>query len=377
VYDKLIFEGDFMLTTTIFPGRYIQGYEAINRLGPEIARLGNTGYLICSPTVYGKLLPTFKAAVEKHVKVFAEQFIGECCEENISLLKTTAATASADVIIGMGGGKTLDTAKAVAYYLKKPLIIVPTVASSDAPCSAVTVLYTQTGEPAGAINLLHNPDVVLVDSKIIAQAPVRFLVAGMGDSLAHRFEAEACKATSSPNMTFTGDVGSLTGYTMARMCYDTLLEYGLMAKKACEVHAATPALEHVIEANTLLSGLGFENSGLAGCHGLQIGFSFLKETHPKLHGELVAFSTQVILFLTDRNKELINEVYTFCESIGLPTTLADINLADVSDIDLMKVAEIVCNDGAFIHNEAIKATKESVFAAIKAADYEGRIRKGN
>jgi glycerol dehydrogenase len=365
-----------MLTTTIFPGRYIQGYEAIKRLGPEIARQGKVGYLICSPTVYTKLLPNFRGEVEKHVRLIPERFSGECSAEGIEKMRQLAAKTDGDVVIGMGGGKTLDTAKGVAFYLKKPVIIVPTIASTDAPCSAIAVLHTPTGEMVGPLLLQKNPDVVLLDTRIIAEAPVRFLVAGMGDSLSHRFEAEACKATGTPNMTNTGGLGSMTGYALARLCYDTLIKYGVMAKKACEARVVTPALEHIVEANTLLSGLGFENSGLASCHGIEIGFSFLKETHAKLHGEVVAFSTLSSLFLTDKDKELINEAFTFCESVGLPTTLAEINLPDASDEDLMKVGDIVAGKDSFAHHESVPITRDGVVAAIKMADYEGRLRKG-
>jgi len=364
-----------MISTTIFPGRYIQGYGAIKRLGPEIARLGESGYLLCSPTVYGKLLPTFKADVEKDVKVVVERFSGECCTEGIDQFRKLAEKANCEVIIGMGGGKTLDTAKAVAYYLKKPVIIVPTIASTDAPTSAVAVLHTPLGEMVGALNLPRNPDVVLLDSRIIAQAPVRFLVAGMGDALSHTFEADACQRKYAPNMTNTGDIGSMTAYALAALCYQTLLDYGLMAKRACEIHVVTPALEHIIEANTLLSGLGFENSGLASCHGIEVAFSFLKETHHNLHGEVVAFSTQASLFLTDKTRGVIDEVYSFCESVGLPTTLDDIGLARVSDADLMKVADAACAEGGFVYHEPMPVSRDSVVAAIKAADYEGKQRK--
>ncbi len=363
-----------MITTSVFPGRYIQGYGSINRLGPEIARLGKSGYIFCSPTVFNKILPTFTIETEKYVRINASCYRGDCLEEEIPDLCSQVTKVESDVIIGMGGGKTLDIAKAIAHHLKKPAIMIPSVASSDAPCSGVSVMHNLKGE-FHPLRLIRNPDVVLVDTKIIAEAPVKFLVAGMGDSLSHRFEAESCRITCSPNETFTGDAGSSTGYAIARMCYDTIIEYGLAAKKACEVHAVIPALEHVIEAAILQSGLGFENSGLAGCHGLLGAFSFLGASKTKLHGELVAFGTLVDLFLTDRKGEVINEVYNFCESVGLPTTLEDINLIDVTDAELFKAAELVCRKGSNIHNEPVKVTREAVTSAIKIADHEGKLRK--
>jgi glycerol dehydrogenase len=222
---------------------------------------------------------------------------------------------------------------------------------------------------------LGNPDVVLVDTKIIAEAPVRFLVAGMGDALSTRFEAESCQAKYAVNMTFPGDIGSITAYALAQLCYQTLLEYGLAAKRACELRSVIPALEHIVEANTLLSGLGFESCGLAGAHGIQIGFTALKETGNYLHGEIVAFGTQASLFLTDKKTEIIDEVYTFCESVGLPTTLAEIGLPNVTDSSLAKVAEVIMDKENPVHNESIPISRDSIIAAIKTADYTGRMRK--
>jgi glycerol dehydrogenase len=364
-----------MLSTTIFPGRYIQGYEAIRRLGSEAERFGRTAFLLCSNTVYEKILPSFKDDLAKHVHIFPEKFRGECCDAEIDRVIKLADKTNCDVVIGMGGGKVMDTAKVTANKLRLPLIIVPTVATSDAPCSAVSVIYTPDGTYDRPMPHLHNPAVVLVDTKIISEAPVRFLVAGMGDALSTRFEAESCQAKYAPNMTFSGDIGSMTAYSLAQLCYQTLLKYGLAAKRACEVHAVIPALEHIVEANTLLSGLGFESCGLAGAHGIQIGFTTLKETKPYLHGEIVAFGTQASLFLTDRKKAIIEEVYNFCESVSLPTTLADIGLPAISELALSKVAEVILDKDNPVHNEPIPLTREALIAAIKTADYTGSLRK--
>lgn len=362
-----------MIATTIFPGRYVQGYEAIKRLGPEAARFGHEVFLISDPFAYDELLPGFQAELEEAVSVTVERFGGECSDEEIERLTEAVKAANAEVVIGFGGGKALDTAKAVAYTAELPVIIVPTIASTDAPCSALSVIYTPEGVFKRYLVLPHNPNVVLVDTRIIAEAPVRFLVAGIGDALSTWFEADACERNYAGNM--TGDVGSMTAYALSRFCYETLLEYGVAAKISCEAGVVTPALEHIVEANTLLSGLGFESGGLASCHAIHNGLTALDETHHYWHGEKVAIGVLASLFLTDKPAELIDEVYSLCEAVGLPTTLADIGLAEVSDEALMKVAEAACAEGETIHNEPMPVTPVKVFAALKAADAEGRRRQ--
>lgn len=361
------------MSTTIFPGRYIQGYDAIERLGIEAARFGEKGFIIADPFVYDNLLSTFRMEIEREMGVVVERFGGECSDEEIERLVNRAEPLHVQVIIGMGGGKALDTAKAVAHHLSLPTIIVPTIASTDAPCSALSVIYTAQGAFKRYLVLPTNPDVVLVDTTTIANAPVRFLIAGMGDALSTWFEADACQRKQAGNM--TGDVGSYTAYHLARYCYDTILEYGVAAKVSCQAKVVTPALERVVEANTLLSGLGFESGGLASCHAIHNGLTVLEATHHYWHGEKVAIGVLASLFLTDKPPACIDEVYRFCEAVGLPTTLAEIGLDVVTDDELMLVARAACARGETIHNEPIAVTPEKVFGALKAADAEGRRRQ--
>lgn len=362
-----------MKSTTLFPGRYVQGADALKRLGKEILRLGDHGFVICDPFVYENLLPGFQLEMESAVKISVQRFEGECSDEEVMRLVNGAKEMNVNVVVGIGGGKTLDTAKAVAYVLKKPVAIVPTLASTDAPCSALAVIYTPAGEFKRYLILDKNPDLVLVDTLVMVNAPARFLVSGMGDALATWFEAESCKLNHAGNM--TGDVGSMTAYALANLCYETLMEYGLEAKMACEAQSVVPALEHVVEANTLLSGLGFESGGLASAHAIHNGLTALEATHAYFHGEKVTIGTLTSLVLTDKSRNTIDRVFSFCEAVGLPTTLADIGLTDVTDIELMQVATLACAEGETIHNEPFNVTPEKVLYALKTMDAIGQSRK--
>lgn len=360
-----------MITTAVFPGRYVQGARAISSLlGEELSRLGQRALVLQDPVVHQKLGAQINQALEGKVEFLVEVFNSECSDEEIGRISALAETYRAEVIVGIGGGKTLDTAKATGAAMKKPIAIVPTLASTDAPCSSLVVIYTPEGQFKRYLMIPRNPDLVLVDSQVIAEAPVRFLVSGIGDALATWFEAEDCRIKGAGNM--TSRPGPMSAFGLARLCYDTLLKYGVLAKKACENNQVTPALEHVIEANTLLSGLGFESGGLAAAHAIHNGLTVLPQTRGYWHGEKVAFGTLAMLMLTDREPEVIATVYRFCEEVGLPTTLAQIGLAEVTDEELLQVAEASCQPGETMHNEPYSITPQGLMAALRTADAFGQ-----
>ena len=157
------------------------------------------------------------------------------------------------MIMGIGGGKTLDTAKGRLTRLVSPVVIVPTSASTDAPTRRFPSSTKRIMSIPIRSTISKSPDIVIIDSEIIANAPVRFLVSGMGDAMATLFEAKANAASNSPNY-ICQEAGAFrrtkVAMTIAELCYDTILEYGVAAKIANEQHVVTEALEAVIEANT-------------------------------------------------------------------------------------------------------------------------------
>jgi glycerol dehydrogenase len=360
-----------MFKKAVFPGKYIQGVGAIGELPALIDLLGKQGLILASPTVHEQVLP--RCGVDwSALSIPIEVFRGECCEEELSRLAGRIAETQADVLVGMGGGKTIDTAKIAADRAGIAAIIVPTIASSDAPCSGCAVLYTKDGIFDRVLYQKANPAVVLVDLGIIAAAPTRFLVAGMGDALSTWFEARSCEGSHSPNE--CGGYSTAAGLAIARLCYDTLLGYGVEAKLASDSQTVTPALDRIVEANILLSGLGFESAGLAAAHSIHNGLTALAETHAYYHGEKVAFGVLAGLELTGAPEAEIAEVFSFCESVGLPTTLEDIGLRNASREELMEVAEKASAPGTPIHHETSVVTAEKVLEAMLAADALGRKR---
>lgn len=358
-----------MATVFAAPGRYIQGKGAVRRLGEELERLGSERPLILRDPIVEDLMSDVLAGA------LNVSFNGECSPEEIERVAKEAAEGGADAIVGIGGGKTMDTAKAVAHPAGLPLVIVPTIASTDAPTSSVSVVYTAEGEFEEYRFFGRNPDAVIVDTEIISRAPVRFLVAGIGDGLSTYFEADSSSRTR--KQTMAGGAPTNAALTIARLCYDTLLEHGLAARLAVDHDAVTPAVEKVVEANTLLSGLGFESGGLAAAHAIHNGLTALEGTHHYWHGEKVAFGTISMLVLEERPAEVVEEVVDFCLEVGLPVTLGDIGLEGVGRGDLEKVAQAACIEGETIHNEPFEVFPGMVVDAMLAADALGRQRRAS
>ena len=354
-----------------FPGKYVQGPGASADVGRYITQFGQRGLVLATQSAFTSCIPALRATLPQGTRV--EPFNGECSEKELARIGALIREHRIDVVVGIGGGKVIDTAKITADRNGCRVIVMPTIASTDAPCSGCAIVYTDDGVFESVFYQKNNPDVVIVDSQIVALAPARFLVSGMGDALSTWFEARSCQRSQSPNE--CGGQGTISSYALSELCYKTLMRYGRAAKLACEQHVVTPALERIIEANTLLSGLGFESSGLAAAHAIHNGLTALHGTHGCFHGEKVAFGTVTGLHLTDADPDEIDAVYAFCEDVGLPTTFDGIGLSGVSRDDLMRVAERSCDAKESIHKEAGCMTPGRVLDALIAADAFGRARR--
>ena len=154
-----------MITKTLFPGRYIQGFGAIGRLEKELLNLGKTGLCIMAPSAM-KLLKDKISEQTAKLRLIYERFNRECCDREIERLANLGQGCQARFVVAVGGGKTIDTGKIVANRLGIPVAVVPTIASTDAPCSACAVVYSEEGVVVRVEYQNKNPDLVLVDLRL-------------------------------------------------------------------------------------------------------------------------------------------------------------------------------------------------------------------
>ncbi len=354
------------------PSRYVQGAGELNKLPEHVGKFGTSALVIMSGTMMRTKSEMLKEIFEAAgIKFTGEKFGGECSMVEVARLQELVKANGCDVVVGVGGGKSLDTAKSVAHYEKLPVVIAPSIASTDAPCSALAVIYTEEGVFDQYLVLPKNPEIVVMDTDVIKDAPARLFVSGMGDALATYFEAQA--TVDSNGTTMSGAHPTRSALALAKLCYNILIEDGLKAKLAIDAKVCTPAVEDVIEANTYLSGIGFESGGLAACHAVHNGLTVLPECHHMYHGEKVAFGTLVQLVMENRPMEEIEEVIDFCLSVGLPITLGELGCVEVTPEKIMAVAVASADPGETIHNMPFDVDAEVVFAAIMAADALGHL----
>lgn len=353
------------------PGQYVQGVGTLDLLGKTLKAFGEIPLILSDGVVWSILGERVTAGMaESGMKPILVTFGGECSYAEIDRISAICRDAGGDVVIGLGGGKVLDTAKAVAVDRSLPIIIAPTIASNDAPTSRNIVIYNEKGALVEVQRMKANPNVILVDTAVIADAPVRFLIAGIGDALPTKFEAEQSAATRSLNL--FGGRPTHTSLVLADTCYRLIRQYGLPAKKAVERHLVTEPVELVVEANIFLSGLGFESGGLAAAHALTRGFSVTEEMHGSLHGEEVAFGLLVQLILENRSHDFMDDIFRFYRSIGLPCTLADLGLKNPTPQHLRIIAERSCAEGSHMHKMVAYVDERCLIDAILAADALGR-----
>lgn len=356
------------------PGRYIQGRGVLARVGSFLSIISSSHPAVMishgGQKRFGDVLTA--SFNDNNIDGVFEIFDGECSYEEVErvVAALSAVKPPVDAVIGVGGGKCLDAAKCVAFRLRVPVVICPTIASTDAPCSAVSVMYSQHGEGLGPEFFPDSPAFVLVDSQIILNSPKRHLIAGMGDSLATCYEATMCYENPHARSMLGGRL-TLAAVAIADLCAKIIYSNGSEAAAAIEKQVINEPLEKVIEANTLLSGIGFESGGLSIAHAVAVGLTVIPVLHQKyLHGELVGISTLIQLLMDDKKDEAIKAA-TFMVSVGLPIVLEQLSLNLKNDEKWLKDAMTAAVGSTLASSAPFEVTPEGLFAALQKAQQLG------
>ncbi|MFM2482432.1 glycerol dehydrogenase [Celerinatantimonas sp. YJH-8] len=357
--------------TVTSPKRFVIGTDLLPQLHEHISNLGNNALVICDEFILERVqtqaMTQFKA---NDIQGTAVKFNYECTQQEIDRLAGLSQQHQCNVIVGIGGGKTLDSAKATAYQLKLPVVIFPTIAATDAPCTALAVIYKEDGEFDRYLFLPQNPDVVIADLAIIAAAPQRFFSAGVGDALATYFEARACYQADGVNLVLKRP--SRTGLGLAQLCYQLLCENTANAIEAIRRKIITPALEQTVEATIYLSGVGAEAGGLAAAHAISNGLTAVPDLHGSQHGEKVGFGLMTQLVLENAPDAEWQQVLSIMHTADLPMTMTALGMKEFDESQWRRVAAIACAEGDTMSNMPMRVSEQEVYHAMLAADAIGQ-----
>ncbi|UZF90599.1 glycerol dehydrogenase [Bosea sp. NBC_00550] len=320
------------------PSRYVQGPDALSGLGAFAARLGRRAVVVSDPLV-GKMIGerVLRLCAEEQVDARISLVEGEVTHQKIAAVVESVRAHAPDLVIAAGGGKSIDIGKAVANALKTRLITVPTVASNDSPTSKNYVIYDDRHQLVAVEHLPFDPDYVVVDTLLLSKAPKHLFLAGIGDAISKKFEAEQAFAAGGANM--FGEHSTLAAQLLADGCYRILRADAAAALDCAGSGSPTPAFERAVEATLLLSGLGFESGGLSIAHALTRGWPAVPGVAAAMHGLQVAFGLLIQLTLEKRDDAIVAELAEWYRTVGLPRSLADLGAAEASQASLLEAAE--------------------------------------
>ncbi|NYH11863.1 glycerol dehydrogenase [Pseudomonas moraviensis] len=352
------------------PGRYVQGTEVLAQAGAYLAHCGRSAVVVIDSYVLGLIRQRLDdSCAHAQVELHYITYDGEITADGIAGLRAAAANIEFEMILAVGGGKCIDAGKALAHSSGRALITMPTVASNDAPTSKNYVIYDDHHQLSEVGHLLVSPRYVLVDTSLIAQAPRPFLLAGIADALTKKFEAEQCYKAAGVNM--FGARPALSGLVLARECYEVIRRYAEPALALAGTGEVTVAFDHLIEAVLLMSGLGFESGGLSIAHAMTRGLSKIPGAQQQVHGKQVAYGLLVQLVLEDRDAELMGDMLSFYQRIGLPRNLTELGVPEVDDALLRQVAEPTLkapHAKNFVTDSGAALTCDELIAAMRALE---------
>jgi glycerol dehydrogenase-like iron-containing ADH family enzyme len=348
----------------IAPAQVIRGTQVLQQIGPLLTRYGQRPLILGGERSFAIICPQLTPVLEQQGLCGVEAIYGKnCSEKNLTRLHQALTKHSADFIIGVGGGKALDAAKLLAYQSHLPVVTIPTTAATCAAWTALSNVYTDAGAFQYDVSLPHCPNLLVLDYDIIATAPQRTLVAGIGDALAKWYEASVSSGHSQQTLI-------IAAVQQARVLRDILLQKSVEAI----AQSGSEVWQEVVDATVLMAGviggLGGAQCRTVAAHAVHNGLTHLAKAHGSLHGEKVAYGILVQLRLEEllQGNQLAatarQQLIKFYQTIGLPVTLKDLGLGSVSLEALEQATEVACAPDSDIHRLPFAVTPVQLLAAM-------------
>ncbi|MFM6192836.1 iron-containing alcohol dehydrogenase family protein [Planktothrix sp.] len=353
-----------VVSLKIAPAQVLRGHHAIAQAGDAIAGFGQRPLIIGGDRSLPLTLQALNPIFDRYQLQCAQASYGaDCSEMSLTTLRQAVQSHHADFIIGTGGGKALDAAKLIAHQTHLPIVTIPTSGATCAAWTALSNVYSDKGAFLYDVSLDRCPDLLILDYHLIQSAPKRTLIAGIGDAIAKWYEASVSSGHS--DQTFM-----IAAVQQARVLRDILLQKSLTALQ----EPGGETWQEVVDATVLLAGviggIGGAQCRTVAAHAIHNGLTHVAASHGTLHGEKVAFGILAQLRLEEmvQGNQLAatarQQLLKFYTDLGLPQTLNDLGMGEITLVELRLSAEVACNERSDIHRLPFKVCPEQVMAAM-------------
>ncbi|WP_232698088.1 iron-containing alcohol dehydrogenase family protein [Brevibacillus daliensis] len=357
--------------TILGPAKYVREMGITKEIASYIKTLGENALFIGGKTALSIVEPIINESLEQE-GVASKGFIwygGDCSWSNVEALSAVVQEKNPQVLVAVGGGKAIDTVKAVAFAKKLPLLAIPTIAATCAAATPIAIMYDDEGTFIEISHRSKAPEIVLVDTEVISKAPYRFIAAGIGDTLAKWFESSASVQKNQPTAL------NRSAVRLAEGIYELLLEKGPSALEAVKQGKVDQAVDDVVDSIILISGsvsgYGGDDCRTAAAHAIYSGLTIFPEVHETYHGEIVAFGILSQLVMEGKSEESIRDLISFYQKVQLPYTLEDMGIMNLSEEEWIRLGDVSV-EIEDMANMPFTVTPDMVVSAIKGADQLGK-----
>ncbi|MGA7933541.1 MAG: iron-containing alcohol dehydrogenase family protein [Kovacikia sp.] len=348
----------------VAPSQVLRGSGVLVQAGAAIALLGKNPLVVGGDQTLARVRPLLEPVLKQQncLPTWAS-YRSDCSESTLDSLHQAAEKHQADLVIGVGGGKALDTAKLIAHQRHLPIVTMPTSAATCAAWTALSNVYSDQGAFLYDVSLAHCPNLLVLDYDLIQTAPARTLVAGIGDAIAKWYEASVSSGHAQQTLT-------IAAVQQARILRDILFQKSAIALQ----EPGGETWQEVVDATVLLAGviggLGGAQCRTVAAHAVHNGLTHLLASHGTLHGEKVAYGILVQLRLEEivQGNQLAatarQQLLKFYAEIGLPQCLNDLGMGQITITELQQTAAIACNPKSDIHYLPFQVDPTQLMAAM-------------
>ena len=296
-----------------------------------------------------------KIRIEKSIKLKKIKFVWHTSKDNqiktLKQIQKDVKKDNSDLIVGIGGGRSVDTAKLISYYLGKPFVSLPTAASHDGMASPF--VSVKSDKPHSIV--ASAPMGVFVDIDIIKKAPSKLLASGCGDLIANIIAVKDWQLGHKKKKEYYGRYAADLAMMSAKIVMENSSSF---AKKGLD---ARVIVEGLISAGVASCIAGSSRP----CSGAEHLFSHaLDKISPGvgLHGEKCGIGSIMMAKLQGQDwKQIVKTL----KNVGAPTTAKQIGLEDDVIVKALTIAQKLRPERYTILKQ-VKMTKKRAFNLAKS-----------